>query len=381
MEEIKKCEFVVSEYDFNYETASNLECVNKRGCTIKDTIFITGTRDSWCITRYEHKFFMLGRKRFVKRIKTFDVSYREYIRNGKKKSMWFGDPKTIENNTLKMLFEMFNIDWAINFMDQGYEYTKTIKRKQILKKIIKGNITSFEGVYKELQRNVFKVQNKIPSWKIMKKWIAISPMFPDITIYDFCDYTKDPMIAINKIYDCRENNVGIIAVYSDVLRYAIREDDIIDFKWSRRRFDNYHIQQIARDKIGDLNLKSRDSIYSDEFKSFFKSDVFKVIDSEYESAVNALKFSNCSYRNYWPQCYDGIYILFIVDYKEEIAMLGCFISNGVLEYNQCLRKYNDYISDDLQNIVNAFVDEHKNLPQFRIIPSEQDFEHKDALPW
>ena len=381
MEEIKKYEFVVSEHDFNYETASNSECVNKRGSTIKDTIFIMGTIDSWCITRYKHQFFMLGRKRFVKRVKTFDVSYREYIRNGKKKSMWFGDPKTIEDNMLKMLFEMFNIDWAINFMNQGYEYAQTLKRKQILKKIIKGNITSFEGVYKELQRNVFKVQNKIPSWKIMKKWITISPMFPDITIYDFCDYTKDPMIAINKIYDCMENHRNIINTYSDILRYAIREGDTIDFKWSRKRLDDYHLQQIARDKIGDLNLKSRDSIYSDEFKSFFKSDIFKVIDSEYTSAINALRFSNCSYRNYWPQCYDGRYILFIVDYKEEIAMLGCFINNGKLEYNQCLRKYNDHISDDLRDIVNVFVDEHKNLPQFRILPSEQDFEHKDALPW
>lgn len=157
--------------------------------------------------------------------------------------------------------------------------------------------------------------------------------------------------------------------------------DTIDFKWSRKRLDDYHLQQIARDNVGDLNLKSRDSIYSDEFKGFFKSDVFKIVDSEYANAVNALRFSNCSYRNYWSQCYDGRYILFIANYKEEIAMLGCFIKNGKLEYNQCLKAYNNPISDDLQDIAYAFVDEHKNLPQFRILPSEQDFEYKDTLPW
>lgn len=272
----------------------------------------------------------------------------------------------LSSGTKREYIEMLDI-LGINWV---HHVPTRILSKRIVESIIKGLCTRPEHVYKRYMQCVgISVKDKV-SWKHFSK--CLTNYLP---LRDVLSYSENKASTIDYFAENQFSSLD-----KDLLTYAIKFDQTIDFRWSERRKREEHLKQIQRDSLENKRL-SDSPLYTREALSLFNRYSpyeLELINSERDIYVNAQYMGNCTYRCYYPKVKRGAYILFRGKCQDEIFNIGFNIStDGTISFDQCHGRYNSYlecvseIKDSMQDILQSLRLLHRdkklfNTPEYEV---------------
>jgi hypothetical protein len=254
-----------------------------------------------------------------------------------------------------------------------------ILNNRIVESIVKGLCTRPEHVYKRyMQYMGIKASDRV-SWKHFSQ--CLKSYLP---LHDILSYSLSKASAIDYF---AENHFS--SLDSDLLTYAIKFDQTIDFRWSERRKREEHLKQIQRDSI-ENNKLSDSPLYTREALSLFNKYSpyeLELLNTERDIFVNAQYMGNCTHRCYYPKIKRGAYILFRGKWEDEIFNIGFNVStDGSISFDQCHGRYNSYleytseIKDSMQYILQSLRLLHIDKKLF-ITPEYEVQEIMSTIDW
>lgn len=245
----------------------------------------------------------------------------------------------------KILFDSLKIEWVekLPFINLT---------NGIVVSIIKGLCTRPEHVFKKMMQNVGIRNKDNVSWRHFSKCIE-TPM----PLRDILSYSENKASTIDYFAEHSFSSLD-----RDLLNYAIRLDQTIDFRWSERRKQEEHLKQIRMDYLENKRM-SDSPIYTREALSLFNAHSpynLELLNTEQDIFINAEHMSNCTYRCYYPKIKRGAYILFRGKYEGEIFNIGFYAhTDGSISFDQCHGRYNSYleytseIKDSMKDILQS----------------------------
>lgn len=258
------------------------------------------------------------------------------------------DSKGLYVETLNIL----GINWIL-------DVPAKILNNRIVESIVKGLCTRPEHVYKRYMQCVGISAKDRVSWKHFSKCLAVY-----IPLKDVLSYSENKASTIDYF---AENPFSPLD--RDLLTYAIKFDQTIDFRWSERRKREEHLKQIQRDSI-ENNKLSDSPLYTREALSLFNKYSpyeLELLNTERDIFVNAQYMGNCTYRCYYPGVRRHSYLLFRGKHEDEIFNIGFTVSiNGSISFDQCHGRYNSYleytseIKDSMKDILESLRLLHMN---------------------
>lgn len=319
------------------------------------------------IGQFSTNIVFVGRKHFAKSCTEFNCTYKI------KQRKWYGNnPMNMNVGLLRSVLEALHIDWALNMIINDPVTSSFVRRKVLLADILRGKITSEEGFYKTILKRVYRV--KLPV-KSIKQYILHSG---DVraSLYDIIDFTTNPGIYIDTMVNSASYELR--SLLADSLLYAADEDKKINPKWSQKRLQEEHQQQIYRSEQYEIDSKDSRRIYDNDIVDALKRWGVYLIDSEKEAFARGLVFHNCVHRCYWDKirCYN--YMAFVTTINDETVMVGLNMSKEGLTVNQIYKPYNASPSLLTKTAITKFINEHQiillNAVGDRKLPETEEVE-------
>lgn len=300
------------------------------------------------IGQFRTDIVFVGRKHFAKSCTEFNCTYKI------KQRKWYGnDPMSMNVGLLRSVLETLHIDWALNMIINDPVTSSFVRRKVILADILRGKIISEEGFYKAILKRVYRVKLPVKSIKqyVLHGGDVRAPL------HDIMDFTTNPDIYIDIMVNSENHEVR--RLLADSLLYAADEDKKINPKWSQKRLQEEHQQQIYRAEQYEIDSKDSRRIYDDDIVDALKRWGVYLIDSEKEAFAYGLSFSNCVHRCYWDKIKYYKYMAFVTTINDETVMVGLNMSKEGLSVNQIYKPYNASPSLPTKISITKFVNEHQ----------------------
>lgn len=261
-----------------------------------------------------------------------------------KVSVWFG--KTIFNLPhLILVCKYFNMNW---FSTQLMPYIT----KSIFEKMLSGKLTNNSDIMKAYVKiNRLDVSPKKFLDTVMDKQWTKSDLLRHFSV------AKDQNHVLDWFTKKDEDNKGYLRSHTmnDLIDQAGILGRKIDFKWSEKRINEEH--KLWTREIMAEELKMMEDIrpeWIEKYKPFSISG-FRLMESQKEIFEEGTYMDHCVYTNYWSSIKNGSYLVYHLTKGDEEATLGLNLYADKITFNQCYRKRNELISDELQKDVESFI--------------------------
>ena len=230
-----------------------------------------------------------------------------------------------------------------------------ITNATILKAILTSEVYSEESLYKFIAKKI--IREDIP-WRLLKEY---NNAYVDISIYDLKDITTNVPEAMRTIMEThKSSDWGLRSLYHDVFKSAIMLGEKINPKWSIKRLQEEHKRQIREITLAEIDAKDNIDLYEGYEYPYCKH--ITMLRTERDVFMEASEMHHCIYSNYWSRIKDYRYMAFSINLSGERATMGVAVDNyGQLYLDQIQGPYNRRVSQILQGICEAYIEEHKHV--------------------
>lgn len=147
-----------------------------------------------------------------------------------------------------------------------------------------------------------------------------------------------------------------IDILLDLEKQAMILDKKIDYRWSKKRMEDEHIQwtkEIMELEIGSLSDEPLDWIQP--MHDMIPNEHFTLLDTQKKVFTEGKMMMHCVYTNYWKSVKDGRYAAFHIEFFGEKATLGLNIYREKILFNQMYGKRNQAVSNDFTVYVKNWI--------------------------
>ena len=260
------------------------------------------------------------------------------------------DSKSVKlKNASERLIVSFLKLIGINWFRDIKVFKSYCNRSSIIKGIIIKSIYNEETFYKAVASRVWNIKGI--SWRNVKR---VCNHIRGIPIYDCYYFTKNINDTIERFFEA--DNYSLLY---DTLTSAVKLNQIIDFKWSDKRFEEEHKKQIQILMERELSKKDDKPIY----EHVINTDTIKLLNTEKDIFLEGKNMHHCLYTNYYHRIKEKKYIAFHMTYPEDctFSIRVCGTVNNIADkliFDQIYLKYDRSVKPETRDVAVAFMHDH-----------------------
>jgi hypothetical protein len=217
-------------------------------------------------------------------------------------------------------------------------------KPSVFRAILTNKIYNEETFYKFIGSRVFGIKNI--GWRSIRTFCTEN--IP-ISIFDLRDFTKNIEDSIEVLSKTTNTHL-----YYDLLHYAVKLDQIVDFTWSEKRINEEHQKQIEISLQKEIASKEQVPIY----KNVISGDNIRMLNTELEVFMEAQNMHHCLYSCYYNQIKEHTYIAFHMSYPEDCTFSVSKQSDGKIKFDQIYLKYDRHVQSNTRAIAEKFINSH-----------------------
>lgn len=280
-----------------------------------------------------HQICRIGRTFFIKKIQIASV----YI-----------TPKSVKINFPNMVpfrefLQLLNIKLWRDI--QGCSEAHILNKPSILKDILTGHIYNDETLWKRYALHAFKLKNV--SWKDFKT--CYNHQFNILDLVHFTKNIDNSLRILAK--ECELSPCyGKITMLRDVLKLAVKLDQIVDLNWSDKRMEQFHQEQIRIDNAVKIAKMPQIPI----FDQLIGNEHITMLNNEKEIYEEGLNMHHCIHSCYFNRIKRQEYIAFHMTFPEDCTF-GVKIASGEVILDQIYLKYDRHVKDETRQVALDFI--------------------------
>lgn len=220
-----------------------------------------------------------------------------------------------------------------------------LNKPSILKDILTGHIYNDETLWKRYALHAFKLKNV--SWKDFK--ICYNHHFNILDLVHFTKNIDNSLRILAK--ECELSPCyGKITVLRDVLKLAVKLDQVIDLNWSDKRMEQFHQEQIRIDNAIKIANKPQTPI----FDQLIGNKHITMLNNEREIYEEGLNMHHCIHSCYFNRIKRQEYIAFHMTFPEDCTF-GVKMASGKVILDQIYLKYDRHVQDETRQVALDFI--------------------------
>ena len=189
-------------------------------------------------------------------------------------------------------------------------------------------------------------------WKLFYKYIECESS-DFISIFDLKDFTKDLAKSMQTLIN--RNPYIYDNTYSDLLKCAVKLNEIVDFTWSEKRIQIEHQRQITELNRIEIDKKEQVPIYD----VCLDEPNIHMLNTEKEVFIEGTSMHHCLYNCYWNKIQSKNHIAFHMT-KPEVCTFSFEIKDDKVTLNQAFLAYDKRISDSTREVILDFMNRNKS---------------------
>lgn len=283
-----------------------------------------------------HQICRIGRTFFIKKLQVGSV----YI-----------TPKTVKINfptkePFAEFLQLLNIKLWKNVCACS-EY-HLLNKPSMLKDILTGHIYNDETLWKRYAMHAFKLKNV--SWKDFK--ICYNQHF---SIPDLIHFTKNIDNSLRVLAKECELDAwsSRMSLFRDILKLAIKLDQVVDLNWSDKRLEQFHQEQIRIDNAIKIANKPQTPI----FDQLIGNKHITMLNNEREIYEEGLNMHHCIHSCYFNRIKKQEYVAFHMTFPEDCTF-GVRIASGEVILDQIYLKYDKHVQNETRRVALDFIKKH-----------------------
>ena len=229
---------------------------------------------------------------------------------------------------------------------------KLVVNKIVIADILRRKIYGQETFYRCILNKVYRLKGF--NWKLFKKYVCSSDYHA--SIYDLAAFTKDLQKSLSVLIEASEkNDRRKYNLLMDMLRCAIRLNQIIDFSWSDKRLEEEHIKQNRMLNYQTISEKQVTPIHQNPLNL----ENIRMLNTEQDVYLEGLNMHHCLYTCYWNRIKTGKYLAFHMNSPESCTFSFRLDNNNVI-LDQHYLAYDRQVSEKTDKIIRAFLSLNQN---------------------
>jgi hypothetical protein len=176
------------------------------------------------------------------------------------------------------------------------------------------------------------------------------------------------------------NPYGKITTIRDVLKLAVKLDQVVDLNWSDKRIDQFHQEQIRIVNALAIASKPQTPI----FDQLIGNEHITMLNNEREIYEEGLNMHHCIHSCYFNRIKKQEYIAFHMTFPEDCTF-GVKIAAGEVILDQIYLKYDKRVQDETRQVALDFIKKHSKqlskLLKFQIPVQESTINLRLREPW
>lgn len=250
--------------------------------------------------------------------------------------------KDISLNSVKTFLSII----GINFFDtlNGSE-SMFLRKSFMIAAILRKKVYNIETYFKQILACSYKLHNF--DWKLFRRFFKSHFMFP---LNDLLCFTKNLTNSMREVINS-EDDYDKLVLLQDILKCAVKLDEIVDFTWSNKRLQIEHNRQNSKLHLKELESKDEQNIYNISLDT----ENIKLLNTEKQVFLEGLNMHHCLYNCYWQNIKEKRYIAFHMNFPEDCTF-SCKLVNGKLIFDQIYLAYDKQVLPETKEIARQFID-------------------------
>ena len=256
--------------------------------------------------------------------------------------------------------------------EQGYFFNKSV-----LADILRKKVYSEETFYRCVLSKIYKLKDF--NWRLFKAYTNCSYT---MSIPDLIAFTRSLSDSLKVLVDISSNSSwSKYQLLHDMLKSAVKLNQVIDFTWSDKRLKEEHDNQNRLINLKNISEKKTIPIYD----YTINTDNIKMLNTEKEVFLEGLNMHHCLYNCYWNDINNHKHIAFHMNAPENCTFSFKLNDNKDVILDQAFLAYNHAISSDTRSIITNFMKTYSEQIKILLLSEsnallEQDFTWDLMLP-
>lgn len=226
-----------------------------------------------------------------------------------------------------------------------------LQKPAIFRAIITGHIYNLETWYKRIASICYGIKDV--DWRTIQVYFQNWNKLGLVSLLDIYCFTKNAKVTINRLVNS-EN----ISEMCDLIKGAIRLNQIVDLSWSDKRIKLEHANQIQKILKMEISNKDDKPIYEN---CEFSDKSFELLNTESRIFKESEAMHNCLYSCYYERIRHKKYIAFHKSYPETctIGIIKNNLNEICIEQARGVR--NSIIKESTMQIIKEFVNKNQSI--------------------
>jgi len=221
-------------------------------------------------------------------------------------------------------------------------------KPSIFKSILIGTIYNEETYYKAIAKRIFKCKEL--NWRLLKEYCKFNRA---IDLKDLEVFTTDINNNLRAYLDASYEDRILM---EDLLKCAVKLDQIVKFTWSKKRMESEHQKQIDTLMAEELDKKEHTPIY--DISNLNLPDNFKLLNTEIDIFKEAQYMHHCLYNCYYSRIRDHHYIAFHITEPEDCTLGLNVYDDGSIHFDQMYLKYDMSVKLETRKMAEQFINDY-----------------------
>jgi hypothetical protein len=280
-----------------------------------------------------HQICRIGRTFFIKKLQVGSI----YITS---KSVKTNFPS---RETFSEFLQLLNIKLWKNTTE--YWEDTLLNKPSIIKDILTGHVYNDETLWKRYALHAFRLKNV--SWKDFK--ICYNQHFNILDLVPFRKNVDNSLRVLAK--ECELDSWSSrMTLIRDILKLAVKLDQVIDLNWSDKRLEQFHQEQIRIVNAVKIASKPQTPI----FDQLIGNEHITMLNNEREIYEEGLNMYHCIHSCYFNRIKKQEYIAFHMTFPEDCTF-GVKIASGEVILDQIYLKYDKPVQNETRRIALDFI--------------------------
>lgn len=219
-------------------------------------------------------------------------------------------------------------------------------KPSVFRAVLTNRIYNEETLYKFIGKRVLGLKDV--GWRTVKTYCTHSF---GVSIFDLRDFTKNVSDSIEVLSKTQD-----LSLYTDLVRSAIKLNQVVDLTWSLKRIEEEHQKQTELLMRNEIASKEKVPIY----EHVFGNKDIKMLNTEVDVFMEGFRMHHCLYTCYYNSIKDHNFIAFHMTYPEDCTFSVRFDRNSNrMHFDQIQCKYNKPVLAFTLKYVQDFINEHE----------------------
>ena len=259
---------------------------------------------------------------------------------------------SLKNATIPFVVEFLNIININFFRDFNHRELIFLVKPFMISAILRKKVYGLETFY----RQILTCSYKLPDfdWRLFRKYINCN--FSGISFLDMKCFTRNLNDSLKVVVNLAEKDWEKHSFLIDMLRCAVKLDEIVDFTWSESRIHAEHNRQNSKLKLIEISNKKDTPV----FDTTIGTDCIKLLNTEKEVFLEGDVMHHCIYSCYWKEIQNKEHIAFHMTFPEDCTFSFKKKSSGELFLYQIFLAYDKPVQPETKEIVLKFMNDNYN---------------------